>query len=266
VIAHLPFARRPPLRHPSIRHLSRLLLKSPPPPFDALDTGGTILHTIPTQPHHRALPPRSHRPSRPRALTLVELLIGLSITTVTAAILAVLVSSTATGTNSIQDGRRLLVRVQAVKSIISDEIANSRCILAVGPTYLVFWAGDNTSSPVTPNNAVNLSELRLLEIENGQLNLYEVTWPNTFSKPNILSADSTYAPNTNWYNAAVTAKSLSYFKPNTIGTNITSMTSTLDASDCTDAKLVTLTLHLDDSIVQRNVVVGTALINQAPPW
>ena len=96
---------------------------------------------------------------RARAVTLVELLIGLSITAVTCGILAVLINATAMGTSTQNDGRRGLVRLQSVKSVLEDEFVNARCVLATGTNYVVYWTGDG-GGPTTVNNAVNWAELR----------------------------------------------------------------------------------------------------------
>lgn len=199
-------------------------------------------------------------------LTLVELLIGLSITTVTAAIISVLVASTATGTNSIQDGRRMLVRLQATKAILADEIGNSRCILETGRNYIVYWAGDNPSGAVAPNNAVNLSELRLLEVSENHLVLYKVKWPTGYSNADILSADSTYAASSSWNSAVTTAKGLSCFTLSVVASNVSGMSSTLDASVTTEAKMITTSIVLNDGVTARTAVVCTALANPGAPW
>ncbi len=217
--------------------------------------------------HFPVASPPDYRKRGCRALTLVELMIGLSVTAVTAAILAVLINATAAGTNANQDGRRLLVRMEALKSSIADELTNARCILAAGSNYIVYWTGDASTGPVLPNNAVNLYEMRLLEVDSsGNLKLYTTNWPANFSDVSKISANTTYAATSNWYSACTTAKSGGYFTPAVLETNVTSMSTTLDASPATKAELATITITLNDNGSPRNVLIGVSLTNSSAPW
>jgi hypothetical protein len=201
-------------------------------------------------------------------MTLIELLIGLAITAVVAGVIAILINATAVGTNSQQDGRRALVKMQSIKAQLGDALANARCILDTGANYVVYWTGD-ISGAVTPvNGAVNLSELRLLEVDTttGNLNLYAVQWPAGCNTSTILAADQTYAANTTWYSAAQTAKTGGYFSPTLIATNVTSLATVLDASACNKALMASLTINFSDSINTRQVLVTAYLANQAAPW
>ncbi len=205
----------------------------------------------------------------PRALTLIELLISLAITAVVAGIIAILINATATGTNSQQDGRRALVKMQSIKAQLGDTLANARCILAIGPNYVVYWTGDIPGAVTPVNGAVNLSELRLLELDTttGNLNLYAVQWPANCSTNTILSTDQTYAANTTWYAACQTAKTGGggYFSPTLIATNVTSLAAVLDASLCTQARMISVVINFNDTITTRQVLVSACLANQAAP-
>jgi len=203
---------------------------------------------------------------RSRALTFMELLIALSITAVVCGILAVLINATAVGTSNQNDGRRSLVRLQSVKSVLEDEFVNARAILAIGTNYVVYWTGDQPGAVTPANGAVNLSELRLLEVDTATntLKLYSTTWPAGFSNSNIISNDTSYAAGTSWYSAAVSAKG-SYFAPVTLG-SATSLTASLDNATPTLARLVHVTIILNDGSVTRRVVLATALASPGAPW
>jgi prepilin-type N-terminal cleavage/methylation domain-containing protein len=215
---------------------------------------------------------RSHpihtRPIGRRAgLTLIELIIGLSITAVIASIIAVLINATAMGTTSQQDGRRLLVRFQAIRSAVSNDLSNAKCILDVGPNYIVYWIGDDPAGVVAPNNAVNLSELRMLEVDTaGNLNLYRVQWPATFKNADILSADQTYAANTAWHSAVQNAATAGYLVPAKLASNATGLAATLDSATLTSARMVTLSISLNDTVTTRTIVLGAAIHSPTAPW
>ena len=202
-----------------------------------------------------------------RAMTFIELLLALAITTSVCGIMAVLMASTASGTKSQNDGRRNLVRLQSVKACLQDELLNARAILAAGPNYLVYWIGDQPNAITPTNGAVNLSELRLLEVDTatGNLNLYTTKFPNGWSNANVISADTTYIPTTSWYSAACSAKG-TYFNPTLIATGATAMTVSLDSATPVQARFVHLTITLVDNSVSRQVVLANALESPVAPW
>ena len=209
---------------------------------------------------------RHFRQSSKRGMTLIELMIGLSITAVTAGIIAVLINATAAGTNSQQDGRRLLVRFQSIRAAVADDLSNAHCILDVGTNYVVYWVGDGIDPLVTANNAVNVSELRMLEVDAaGNLNLYKVQWPAGFTNASIISADQAYASNTAWHSAVQTAATNGYLVATELATNAVSLTTTLDSASATSAKMVTLTIVLNDGVATRTILIGTAIRYPAAP-
>jgi hypothetical protein len=204
-----------------------------------------------------------------RALTFIELLIALAITTVTCGILAVLISATAIGTNSQNDGRRALVRMQALKSALEDEFINCRAILDSGPNYVVYWIGDQPGSPVTVNNAVNYSELRLLQLDpnTGILSLYAVKWPAGYNNSAIVSADMTSAANTNWLSLCTTLAATTNFYPaTTLAIGVTGLTSSLDSATASSARYINLRIDTNDGVVSRQLIMGFALANPQAPY
>jgi hypothetical protein len=202
-----------------------------------------------------------------RALTFLELLIALSITAVTCAILAVLVNATAVGTNSQNDGRRSLVRLQSVKSALLDELVNARAVLAVGTNYVVYWEGDQPGAVTSANNAVNYSEMRLLELDTGtgNLNLYKVVWPANSSNSWIISYDATCPVSTNWYATCQALKATSYYPPITVATGVTSLTVSLDSATTTSAHLVSFCISTNDGSVNRQLAFSVMLVSPLSP-
>ena len=198
----------------------------------------------------------------------MELIIGLVITTLVAMVMAILINATAAGTNSNVDGRRSLVKLQSMKAKLEDQFANARNILAVGANYVVFWSGDLNGAVTPANDAVNFSELRLLEVDTstGNLNLWSVTWPGSMSQSNIISNDTTYSTGTNWYSACQTCKTSSYFTPAVIATNCTGLSATLDSSSYSTAKMINLTITFNDGVMSRQAVMGVTMQHPMAPW
>jgi type II secretory pathway pseudopilin PulG len=214
-------------------------------------------------------------------MTLMELLIGLAITAIVAGVIAILMNSTAMGTNSQQDGRRSLVKFQQIKALIGDKLANARCILdasvtgstpSTGPFYIVYWTGDpapnlpsngqntgNVTQPNALNGAVDLSELCMLEVDTTTGKLY------LWSTSNGVSSDQTYSAGSNWRSAAVAAKSNPSFVPTLLATGVTSMVSSLDAGTMTQAKLIHTTITFTDVAGTKQVIASAELQNQKAP-
>jgi hypothetical protein len=210
---------------------------------------------------------RRGRRGQRRALTFIELLIGLSITAVTCAILAALINATALGTSTQNDGRRALVRLEALKAELGGELVNARCILAAGRNYVVYWMGDQPGAATAVNRAVNFSELRLLQIDPaGNLNIYCTRWPDGMADTAKAAADATYAANTDWLAAANALKGTTYYSTNTLAAHVTAMTVTLDDAAPTAARFIHLRIDINDGIVVRQAVMGMALANPSVPW
>jgi hypothetical protein len=192
---------------------------------------------------------------------------GLSITAVTCTILAALINATALGTSTQNDGRRALVRLQALKAQLTGELVNARCILAAGNNYVVYWIGDQAGSPTPVNQAVNFSEIRLLQIDpSGKLNVYCARWPDGMKDSAKADADITYPASTDWYTAVSALKGTSYFSTNTLATGATALVVTLDSPAPTSARFIHLRIDLNDGVVTRQAVLGVALADSAVPW
>ena len=214
------------------------------------------------------IPSRPAVPARRRlGLTLVELLIGLAITAVTCAILALLINATAVGTNTQNDGRRSLVRLQMVKSALEEEFTNCRAVLATGSNYVVYWIGDQPGAVTPANNAVNLSEIRYLTVDaSGNLNLWYFKCPAGTSDAAILAYDTTCAANTNWYSLVVPLINTAYVPSTTLATGVTSLAASLDSASPTSAHYIHLRIDLNDGIVAKYIVLGVNIANPSAPW
>lgn len=192
-----------------------------------------------------------------RGLTLLEALLALAITAMVGAVIVTLMNSTAMGTTGQMDGRRHLVRLQGVSSLLNDKLRSTRCILAAQDGALVLWPGDTRNGLIERNDAVNVSELVLLERDaEGRLLLYETKFPQPWSSADIISADAVYPGNTNWYAAAQGAKTSGYFVPTVIARNVTEFGVSLDAASPTAARLATLRITLVTEGVSRTVTVS----------
>jgi hypothetical protein len=198
----------------------------------------------------------------------MELIIALGVTSVTCSILAVLINSTATGTNAQNDGRRGLVRMQAVKAGLQDEFTNARAILAAGTNYVVYWIGDQPGVYTPVNCAVNLSELRMLELDTatGNLNVWYATFPSGWSASNVVSADALFAATTSWYSTFQTLKTNSPYVTSTkVATGVTAMSVSLDSAVPTSAKMIHFQVDMSENGVSRSLTLDTDLVYVSAP-
>lgn len=201
---------------------------------------------------------------RHAGLTLMELLLASAVTSLIALCIAMMVKGTSDGTKGQTDGRRHLVRMQAIEAALVSNVRPCWCILAAGNNYLVLWRGDGMNRYTAPNLAVNLTELMLLECDTNarQLKLYATVWPPGYPQG---SSDVQYAGNTNWYNAAQSAKSSGYFPAQVLANNVTGMNVTLGAATPTQSQVATVSITLDDGKVARTMVVTAALRTRLVP-
>lgn len=94
----------------------------------------------------------------PRAFTLVELLITLTVSAVIAATVITMVSATAHGSDSSRTMRELLVRGRVIDGRLRSAIRGSAEVIDHADDYLVLWAGDTNGDDAKQNDEVQLIE------------------------------------------------------------------------------------------------------------
>lgn len=198
---------------------------------------------------------------RLRGVTLVELMLALSVLSLVGICIVMMIKGAADGTSGQTDGRRHLVRMQAIEAQVAETVRPCNAILAAGNGYMVLWRGDGKNRNIATNQAVNLSELALLEYDSSskQLKLYQTVFPAGMSAAAMIAADSTYAASSNWYNAATAAKNSAYFTPTVLANSVSEFTVSLDSGTATSAKIATLKVTLNDGVVSRSMVISASL-------
>jgi hypothetical protein len=204
---------------------------------------------------------------RARAVTLIELMLALSLLSLVGICIVMMIKATADGTAGQNDGRRHLVRMQAIEAQVAQVVRPSACILAAGTGYLVLWTGDGKDVNIATNQAVNLSEIVMFELDSNaqQLKLYRTSWPAGTSGASMASSDSTYAASSNWYNAAQAAKSTGYFNGTVLANKVSAFAVTLDSGTPTSAMMATLSVTINDGVVTRTVVIPATLRSRMTP-
>ena len=200
-------------------------------------------------------------------MTLMELMLALSIMTLVGGCIVMMIKGTSDGTAGNADGRRHLVRTQALEATVVTIVRPCWAVLAAGNGYVVLWTGDGADPYIGANQAVNLSEIVMLELDanNKQLKYYKTVWPVGYSQASTISSDTLYAASSNWYSAAQAAKSGTFFVPTVLANNVTAFNVTLDNATAVNADMATLWITIDDGKLARSVVIPAALRWTMPP-
>ena len=195
---------------------------------------------------------------RLRGTTLPELIIALTITSFIASGMATVMFAASYGTSSRREIRRLVGRSQAVRNRIDDALRNARAVLANGTSsgnvYLVLWRGDSTG-----DGTVNVSELQFIELPNASTTLtsYQVT-----ATP---ATDTSYAASTNFYTAAVAARTAGTLVGTVWSTTASNFTVTLNDATPSDATMATWSITLTDKLLSEQLVGAASLRVQGAP-
>ena len=130
-----------------------------------------------------------------RGLTLLELILGISITTLITAAIAAMCGSVATGITTRHDARSVMLRANAVQTRLAAYIAPARSILDVTDTTAVIWFNDNRES-----NTVHASEIRWITFDQSSHSLVVefIQLPEDWSEGAQFLADQEYAPHQSW--------------------------------------------------------------------
>lgn len=203
------------------------------------------------------------RPARRRsALTIPELIISVTITSLIALSVAGILHAAGYGTSARRDVRRVAVRAEQVRDRINEALRSARAVLASGPGYVVLWTGDTRR-----NDQVNLSELQLIELPAGSstLSSYRTRFPAGMSQAAIDAADVAYAANSNFHSIAQAAKTGTYFKPTIWATGVSNFTPVLHGATPGETNHVTWSLTLTVGTLTETLAGAGTLRRQGGP-
>ena len=97
-----------------------------------------------------------------KALTLIELLLGIAATALIGLAISSMLFATAYGTDSDKDLRGLIIKQKLAANRLTAAIRSSKMILAKGTDYIVLWMSDSTGE-----GEPNLSEMRRIQRDSG---------------------------------------------------------------------------------------------------
>jgi len=190
----------------------------------------------------------------PTGLTLVELVLGLSITMVLGAAIAAMLFAVYDGTSAQIESRGLAVSHVTAAARISAAARASRDVLAAGENYLVLW-----NAEVRSDGVPNLSELQRIERDpaSGELRSYQAPL-------DLPDAENTaYGLETTDFNAVTASlRGTKNFPGKLWATDVSSLTVSLIPDAARKATFVSFRIATTADGADRTTVGGAALRNK----
>ncbi len=214
---------------------------------------GAARVTLPS--HHSQR--RAPRAIRHRAgLTLLELLLALSITSIVGLAVTAMLAATSYGTDSEHDMRALLVRHTAATARISAAVRSCKQILAQGDGYLILWQADPNA-----NNKPDRTEIQHIECDDAtdEILSYTTVFPDAWSQTQIDAADTEYELTDNFVTITAALKSGTYFPPERWAAGVTALDLALDQSDPLAANRVSYRITLQAGDLTDTAIGAAAL-------
>ena len=183
-----------------------------------------------------------HHPGKaePAGVTLVELMLGLTISGLVGAAVALMLFSTSYGTSTQAEMRNVLVCNQAIAERLGDALRASQMLLARDDNCLVLLKDDTVV-----NGMPNLSELRRIERDPATNILRSYEAPADLPPENDLE----YEVGTTDFNAVTSALKDSVYFPGTLwATDVTAWSTTVNAAELRNVNFVSyrITTTLDE--------------------
>jgi hypothetical protein len=202
--------------------------------------------------------PRTHR----RALTLLELMLALVITTLIAGAIWGMMSAVSTGVSTRRDTRSTMVGANAAATRIGAYIAPSRCILDAGSVGLVIWLNDDRES-----ETVHATELRWMffNADTGTLDVCFVHFPDAWSQAAKDLEDNEYTKDANWQAILSTYMSKGWIASVPLVDRLTGITVTTDQVDPLAAQHLTINLAFQTTAGAMDVPVSSTIRLHQPP-
>ncbi len=197
---------------------------------------------------------RSNAGPRRRALTLIELVMGMAGTALVASALAAMMELTVYGSRDITDLHRMVIREKRVGDRMAATLRRSHSALASGTDYLVLWEGDTNES-----GGHSLSELVRIERDDGSSTLSAYQAPATLDPLD----DTEYVLGTSDFNIETLAiKGTANFPATLWAEDVTAWTLTLNHVTPQNATLVSYRLQITTPNVTDTAIGAAALRNR----
>jgi type II secretory pathway pseudopilin PulG len=170
-----------------------------------------------------------------RALTLLELLLAMVVTTLVAAAIAGMLGAVSAGVGSRKDNRAVMVLAHAGQSRLAAYFATARCVLARNGNNVTLWLNDSRESAT-----VHASEIRWLQFDAaaGALIVKYVDFPSDWTKTACDLADAEYPDSSDWSAVLASYEAQNLLSTRALVDNLASVSVTLDEPTAAAARHV----------------------------
>jgi hypothetical protein len=190
----------------------------------------------------------------PTGLTLVELVLGVSITVIIGGAVAAMLFALSEGTSVQTEARSLAVSHVTAAGRIGAAVRTSRNVLAAGEDYLVLWQEE-----VHPDAVPNLSELQRIERDPATKELWSYRAPVGLPE----ASDTAYDLETTDFNAVtLSLKGTESFPGKLWATDVGELTISLIPADPQQAAFVSFRIALTADGPNPTAAGGAALRNR----
>jgi len=193
-------------------------------------------------------PPRRPRPRRTRrgGLTLIELLLGLAITTIIGAAIVSILFAVTRGAADDDDLRALIARARRMQGEASAALRRGERVLDADEQRLILWCEDRDD-----DGRVDVQELLVIDYDpvDGEVNAYQP----------IDTAFGSYLPSHNFASVVSHLLFLGQLVPETWARGVVDCVFTLDRSDPADARLASFRLTLREGRFDHEAIAAASL-------
>lgn len=188
-------------------------------------------------------PRATSSPTARRGLTLVELILALSVTTMIAGAIASMMAAVSNGVKIRRDSRSIMIRASAAHNRLDAYLSASRCLLAAADGGVVIWLHDQRES-----STVHASEVRWLihDAEDGALDVFFIDFPDAWTDVQRDLADREHDLGSNWSVILGQYEAKGLVSQVRLVDGIASLAIDTDQPDAVDSRLISFELEFAD--------------------
>lgn len=210
---------------------------------------------IPRAPTRSAAPRSAPRGARRRGLTLVELILGILITSIIGAAIAAMLFAVSRGTEDEDNLRALVTRGKRVHAASTAALRGCRSLLAADAQRIVLWSRDLPDGGGEGNARIDAAELRVIDFaaDANELRWYE---------PTDAIPDVSYEADADFLTVAGGLIDDGHMRARAWATGVGSFSLTFDDSEPADARLAGYRLTLREGAFEHEAVAAVAMRNR----
>jgi hypothetical protein len=195
-------------------------------------------------------------------MTLVELILALSITTMVGLAIASMMGVASAGVTTHQDARGLMLRAHLAQTRLLAYVAPSRCLLDAGDSSLVIWLRD-----ARQGDTVHASEVRWVRLDgsNGRLVVHWVQFPEGMSEVTKGLEDGQLAVASDWWAVLQAYEVRGWTASATLVDGLTGVQVRTDQPRPLDSRHASLTLTFARAGGPMDVPISATIQQHAPP-